>query len=41
MFYLFWPEGYREPCNEVGSKRPTKHLVGFEPTDSECNALTH
>ena len=25
------PEGHREPCNEVGSLSPAKHLAGFEP----------
>ena len=29
--YLFQPEGRQEPCNEVGSQSPVKHLVGFEP----------
>ena len=30
-FYLFRPEGHREPRNEVGFLSPAEHLVGFEP----------
>ena len=30
-FQLFWPKAHREPCNEVGSVSPAKHLEGFEP----------
>ena len=29
-FFHFWPEGHREPRNEVGSLSPAKRLVGFE-----------
>ena len=37
------PEGHREPRNEVGSLSPAEHLAGFEPepSDSDCNILTH
>ena len=37
------PEGHREPRNKVGSLSPAERLVGFEPepSDSDCNALTH
>ena len=31
VFYLCRPEGHWEPCNEVGSLSPAKHLAGFEP----------
>ena len=30
-FVQFWPEGHREPRNEVGSLSPAERLVGFEP----------
>ena len=30
-FVQIRPEGYREPCNEVGSLNPAKRLAGFEP----------
>ena len=30
-FYLFQPEVYQEPHNEVGSLSPAKYVVGFEP----------
>ena len=31
VFVQFWPEGHREPSNEVGSLSPVERLVGFEP----------
>ena len=47
-FYLFRPEGHREPRNEVGSLSPAEHLVGFEPgtlilitTSQRLNSLGH
>ena len=30
-FLHFWPEGHREPRNEVGFLSLAQHLVGFEP----------
>ena len=30
-FVQVWPEGHREPCNEVGSLSPAERLAGFEP----------
>ena len=30
-FLEFWPEGHREPHNEVGSLSLAESLVGFEP----------
>ena len=41
-----WPEGHREPRNEVGSLSPAEHIVGFEPGTfrfwSQClNPLGH
>ena len=38
---IIWPEGLREPRKEVGSLSPAEHLVGFEPSDSNHNAITH
>ena len=42
-FVQVWPRGHREPHNEVGSLSLVEHLAGFdwEPSDSDCNALTH
>ena len=31
VFYLVWPEGHLEPCDEVGSLSPAKRLAGVEP----------
>ena len=39
MFAQVRPERHREPRNEVGSLSPAEHLVVFEPSDSDCNAL--
>ena len=36
-----WPKGHWEPHNKVGSVSPAKHLVEFEPSNSDYNALTH
>ena len=30
-FVPIWPEGHREPRNEVGSLSPAERLAGFEP----------
>ena len=35
------PKGHWEPHNKVGSVSPAKHLVDFEPSNSDYNALTH
>ena len=38
------PEGHREPRKEGRYLNPAEHQVGFEPgepSDSNCNALTH
>ena len=29
-FWRFWPEGHREPCNEIGSIPLAEYLVRFE-----------
>ena len=29
-FWRFWPEGHREPCNEIGSITLAEYLVRFE-----------
>ena len=31
IYIHIWPKGHREPHNKIGSLRPVKHLVGFEP----------
>ena len=31
MFVQVWPEGHREPRNEVGYLSPAERLAGFEP----------
>ena len=37
------PKGHREPHNEVGSLSLAECLADFdwEPSDSDCNVLTH
>ena len=30
-FLHIWPEGHREPCDEVGSLSPVERIVGFKP----------
>ena len=42
-FVQVWPEGHLELRNKVGSLRSAEYLVGFEPepSNSDCNALTH
>ena len=41
LFLHIRPEGYQEPRNEIGYLSPAEHLVLFEPSDSDYNALTH
>ena len=37
----FRPEGHQELRKEVGSLSPAERLVGFEPSDFNCNALSY
>ena len=43
FFVDFWPEGHREPRNEVEFLSPAERLAGIEPETVRLlrNALTH